>query len=242
MKRGSFHASIGVQVPAFLKDVACVPIARSRSRRAGWPVVVRAVYCRAARGRVFAPGLDEDDEPCAPQQLAHRARSVTATRENRGAHASPSSEPTSETGPSPSCSMVVRLAGRLQGRPVLQRPDAVGCVSRRSGRRSRVGQSTRAAGASSCPPSSRPQWRTESIWGVSNVPAVDELAGRLLGRSAARATMASEDRDPLLASAAMDWLLHDAHVLVFDGDSYRNPPPTQKRRTYDERKEVRPTS
>ncbi|AUX37087.1 MULTISPECIES: IS21-like element helper ATPase IstB [Sorangium] len=31
--------------------------------------------------------------------------------------------------------------------------------------------------------------------------------------------------DPLLASAAMDRLLHDAHVLVLEGDSYRNPPP-----------------
>lgn len=48
--------------------------------------------------------------------------------------------------------------------------------------------------------------------------------------------------DPLLASAAMDRLLHDAHVLVFDGDSYRNPPPTRKRRTHDERREARPTS
>lgn len=31
--------------------------------------------------------------------------------------------------------------------------------------------------------------------------------------------------DPLLASAAMDRLLHDAHVLVLEGDSFRNPPP-----------------
>jgi DNA replication protein DnaC len=45
--------------------------------------------------------------------------------------------------------------------------------------------------------------------------------------------------DPLLASAAMDRLLHDAHVLVFEGDSYRNPPPTRKRRAPDEKKEVR---
>jgi len=37
--------------------------------------------------------------------------------------------------------------------------------------------------------------------------------------------------DPLLASAAMDRLLHDAHVLVFDGDSYRNPPPARRKRT-----------
>ena len=31
--------------------------------------------------------------------------------------------------------------------------------------------------------------------------------------------------DPLLASAAMDRLLRDAHVLVLEGDSFRNPPP-----------------
>lgn len=30
--------------------------------------------------------------------------------------------------------------------------------------------------------------------------------------------------NPLLASAAMDRLLHEAHVLVIEGDSYRNPP------------------
>lgn len=35
--------------------------------------------------------------------------------------------------------------------------------------------------------------------------------------------------DPLLASAAMDRLLHHAHVLVIDGDSYRNPPPNRSR-------------
>ena len=34
--------------------------------------------------------------------------------------------------------------------------------------------------------------------------------------------------DPLLSSAALDRLLHDAHVIVIEGDSYRNPPP-QKR-------------
>lgn len=36
--------------------------------------------------------------------------------------------------------------------------------------------------------------------------------------------------DPLLASAAMDRLLHDAHVLVLDGDSFRNPPPDRRPR------------
>lgn len=34
--------------------------------------------------------------------------------------------------------------------------------------------------------------------------------------------------DPLLASAALDRLLHDAHVLVIEGDSYRNPPPEKR--------------
>ena len=36
--------------------------------------------------------------------------------------------------------------------------------------------------------------------------------------------------NPLLASAAMDRLLHHAHVLVIEGDSFRNPPPTRKKR------------
>jgi DNA replication protein DnaC len=43
--------------------------------------------------------------------------------------------------------------------------------------------------------------------------------------------------DPLLASAAMDRLLHDAHVVVFDGESYRNPPPGKKRRAAEPPKE-----
>ncbi len=34
--------------------------------------------------------------------------------------------------------------------------------------------------------------------------------------------------DALLASAAMDRLLHGAHVLVIEGDSFRNPPPTRR--------------
>jgi DNA replication protein DnaC len=36
--------------------------------------------------------------------------------------------------------------------------------------------------------------------------------------------------DPLLASAAMDRLLHGAHVVILDGDSYRNPPPERTRK------------
>ncbi len=34
--------------------------------------------------------------------------------------------------------------------------------------------------------------------------------------------------DPLLASAAMDRLLHDAHVLILDGASFWNPPPERR--------------
>lgn len=34
--------------------------------------------------------------------------------------------------------------------------------------------------------------------------------------------------DPLLASAAMDRLLHHGHVLAIEGDSYRNPPPSRR--------------
>jgi len=34
----------------------------------------------------------------------------------------------------------------------------------------------------------------------------------------------------LLASAAMDRLLHHAHILVIEGDSYRNPPTTKRRK------------
>jgi DNA replication protein DnaC len=37
--------------------------------------------------------------------------------------------------------------------------------------------------------------------------------------------------DPLLASAAMDRLLHNAHVIVIEGDSYRNPPANRTRAT-----------
>ena len=36
--------------------------------------------------------------------------------------------------------------------------------------------------------------------------------------------------NPLLASAAMDRLLHHAHVLEIEGDSYRNPPAARRRR------------
>jgi DNA replication protein DnaC len=36
-------------------------------------------------------------------------------------------------------------------------------------------------------------------------------------------------RDAFLASAAMDRLLHHAHVIEIDGDSYRNPPAGSRR-------------
>ena len=36
--------------------------------------------------------------------------------------------------------------------------------------------------------------------------------------------------DALLASAAMDRLLHNAHVVLMDGDTYPNPPPAKRAR------------
>jgi hypothetical protein len=33
----------------------------------------------------------------------------------------------------------------------------------------------------------------------------------------------------LLASAAVDRLLHDAHVLILEGASFRNPPPERRK-------------
>jgi len=47
--------------------------------------------------------------------------------------------------------------------------------------------------------------------------------------------------DPLLASAAMDRLLHDAHVLRLVGDTFRNPPPERRRKRHNSQpKEARP--
>jgi DNA replication protein DnaC len=43
----------------------------------------------------------------------------------------------------------------------------------------------------------------------------------------------------LLASAAMDRLLHHAHVLAIDGDSYRNPPTTKRRKSTSPQPEAR---
>ncbi len=48
--------------------------------------------------------------------------------------------------------------------------------------------------------------------------------------------------DALLASAAMDRLLHGAHVLVLDGDSYRNPPPERTRKTHGRQAQKEATS
>lgn len=44
--------------------------------------------------------------------------------------------------------------------------------------------------------------------------------------------------DPLLSSAAMDRLLDDAHVIVIEGDSFRNPPP-QKRQAKKVARQIR---
>lgn len=43
--------------------------------------------------------------------------------------------------------------------------------------------------------------------------------------------------DPLLASAAMDRLLEDAHIIEIEGDSYRNPPPNKRRTKSSKRQE-----
>jgi DNA replication protein DnaC len=52
---------------------------------------------------------------------------------------------------------------------------------------------------------------------ITSNRAIDEL-GQLFG-------------DALLASAAMDRLLHHAHIIVIEGDSYRNPPPGRRGRS-----------
>jgi len=43
----------------------------------------------------------------------------------------------------------------------------------------------------------------------------------------------------LLASAAMDRLLHHAHMLVIEGDSFRNPPPSKRRKQQSPQAEAR---
>ena len=46
--------------------------------------------------------------------------------------------------------------------------------------------------------------------------------------------------DPLLASAAMDRLLHDAHVLILDGASFRNPPAERRKTKKNSHQETSP--
>jgi DNA replication protein DnaC len=46
--------------------------------------------------------------------------------------------------------------------------------------------------------------------------------------------------DPLLASAAMDRLLHDAHVLILEGASFRNPPPERRKAKKNAQQEANP--
>lgn len=58
-----------------------------------------------------------------------------------------------------------------------------------------------------------------------------ERASTLLTSNRAVEELPALFGDALLASAAMDRLLHGAHVLVLDGDSYRNPPPERSRRS-----------
>jgi len=48
--------------------------------------------------------------------------------------------------------------------------------------------------------------------------------------------------DPLLSSAAMDRLLDDAHVIVIEGDSYRNPPPQKRQAKHKARHATRKES
>jgi DNA replication protein DnaC len=57
-----------------------------------------------------------------------------------------------------------------------------------------------------------------------------ERASTILTSNRAVEELAALFGDPLLASAAMDRLLQRAHVLVIEGDSYRNPPPARARK------------
>lgn len=58
-----------------------------------------------------------------------------------------------------------------------------------------------------------------------------ERASTLLTSNRAVEELPAVFGDALLASAAMDRLLHGAHVLVLDGDSFRNPPADRSRRS-----------
>jgi len=48
--------------------------------------------------------------------------------------------------------------------------------------------------------------------------------------------------DPLLASAAMDRLLHHAHLIELVGDTFRNPPPDRRRRRNSTKKDEEATT
>lgn len=55
-----------------------------------------------------------------------------------------------------------------------------------------------------------------------------EKASTIITSNRAISELADVFGDPLLSSAAMDRLLQDAHVIVIDGDSYRNPPAAKR--------------
>jgi len=57
-----------------------------------------------------------------------------------------------------------------------------------------------------------------------------ERSSTILTSNRALDELAQLFADPLVATAAMDRLLHHAHVIVIEGDSYRNPPPGRRTR------------
>lgn len=65
-----------------------------------------------------------------------------------------------------------------------------------------------------------------------------ERASIIVTSNRDRSELAALFGDPILASAAMDRLLHRAHVIELEGESYRNP--TTNRRTRGTNKEPKP--
>jgi len=61
------------------------------------------------------------------------------------------------------------------------------------------------------------------------IRARHERAATIVTSNRSEEELAQLFGDPLLASAAMDRLLHRAHVLTIEGDSYRNPPAARRR-------------
>ena len=61
------------------------------------------------------------------------------------------------------------------------------------------------------------------------IRARHERASTVMTSNRAVHELAQLFTDPLLASAAMDRLLHHAHVIVIDGESYRNPTSSRRR-------------